>query len=413
VKPNGYTKVGLIENAITAAYAAFDCTGAGSVLASGAGGSGSITSVGDGWYKLTLTLTTQVAQTTYRLDAFVLSPSYTTGTIGGSWIPDGVSGVYLWGADLRLTSNVAVAPVYQPITASWAATISGNHATQATSANRPVLSARVNQLLATATLATQNVTTRAATYTLAFSGAGTVTASGTNVGVYNAGVNSLTCTAGTLTLTVVGSVTLADLRVTNDGIGLPAYQAVITSTNYDTSGFPLYLSFDGTNDSLATGTITPGTNKAQVFAGVRKLSDAAQAIVVELSATIASNAGSFALTAPNSAAANYNFSSKGTTQTDNVVTTYTSPLTNVLSGIGDIAGPSNVIRVNGAQVGSVTTTQGTGNYLAYPLYIGRRAGTSLAFTGNIYSLIIRFGSNLPTSTIAQTETWVNGKTLAY
>lgn len=291
--------------------------------------------------------------------------------------------------------------------------LAGNHATQATSANRPVLSARVNQLLATATLATQNVTTRAATYTLAFSGAGTVTTSGTNVGVYSAGVNSLVCTAGTLTLTVSGSVTLADLRVTNDGVGLPAYQAVITSTNYDTSGFPLYLSFDGTNDSLATGTITPGTNKVQVFAGVRKLSDAAQAIVAELSATIASNAGSFALTAPNSAAANYNFSSKGTTQTDNVVTTYTSPLTNVLSGIGDIAGPSNVIRVNGAQVGSVITTQGTGNYLAYPLYIGRRAGTSLAFTGNIYSLIIRFGSNLPTSTIAQTETWVNGKTLAY
>lgn len=174
-----------------------------------------------------------------------------------------------------------------------------------------------------------------------------------------------------------------------------------------------YLFFDGTDDSLATATITPGTNKAQVFAGVRKLSDAAQAIVAELSATIASNAGSFALTAPNSAAANYNFSSKGTTQTDNVVTTYTSPLTNVLSGIGDIAGPSNVIRVNGAQVGSVITTQGTGNYLAYPLYIGRRGGTSLAFTGNIYSLIIRFGSNLPTSTIAQTETWVNEKTLAY
>ena len=175
-----------------------------------------------------------------------------------------------------------------------------------------------------------------------------------------------------------------------------------------------YLLFDGTDDSLATGTIDPGSvDKAQVFAGVRKTSDAALAIVAELSATIASNAGSFALTAPNSAAANYNFSSKGTTQTDNTVTTYTSPLTSVLSGIADIAGASNLIRANGAQVGSVLTTQGTGNYLAYPLYIGRRGGTSNPFTGRLYSLILRFGANLTAAQIASAEAYVNSKTGAY
>ena len=291
--------------------------------------------------------------------------------------------------------------------------LAGTHASQSTLASRPTLSARVNQLVATATLSTQSVTTLAATYTLAFSGTGTVTATGTNIGVYSAGSNSLVCTAGTLTLTVVGSVTLADLRVTNDGVGLPTYQNVVTSTNYDTSGFPLFLRFDGNDDSLATTSITPGTDKAPVFAGIRKTSDAALAIVAELSATIASNAGSFALTAPNSAAANYNFSSKGTTQTDNTVTTYTSPLTSVLSGIADIAGASNLIRVNGVQVGSVLTTQGTGNYLAYPLYIGRRGGTSNPFTGRLYSLIMRFGANLSDAQITSTETWINGKTKAY
>jgi len=204
-----------------------------------------------------------------------------------------------------------------------------------------------------------------------------------------------------------------DFRVTNDGVGLPTYQRVGAATDYDTSGFPFYLKFDGVNDSLATSTITPGVDKAQVFSGVRKLSDSAQAIVAELSATIAANAGSFALTAPNSAAANYNFSSKGTTQTDNTVTTYTSPLTTVLSGIGDIAGASNLIRANGTQVGSVLTTQGTGNYLAYPLYIGRRGGTSNPFNGQVYSMIVRFGANLSDAQIASTETWVNGKTKAY
>ena len=123
--------------------------------------------------------------------------------------------------------------------------------------------------------------------------------------------------------------------------------------------------------------------------------------------------GAFALTAPNSAAANYNFSSKGTTQTDNVVTTYTAPITSVISGLGDIAGASNLIRVNGSQVGSTLTTQGTGNYLAYPLYIGRRGGSTLPYNGRIYSLIARFGSNLTANQITSTETWVNGKTGAY
>ena len=50
--------------------------------------------------------------------------------------------------------------------------------------------------------------------------------------------------------------------------------------------------------------------------------------------------------------------------------------------------------------------QGTGDYLAYPLYIGRRAGASLPFNGQIYGLIVRFGANLSAATITQTETWL-------
>jgi hypothetical protein len=194
-----------------------------------------------------------------------------------------------------------------------------------------------------------------------------------------------------------------------------AYQKVVTQYEVTQTGIPSvsYIAFDGVDDGMVTGTITPATDKVQVFAGVRKLSDAAQKIVAEMSATIASNAGSFALTAPNSAAANYNFSSKGTTQTDNVVTTYTAPITNVISGLGDIAGASNLIRANGAQVGSTLTTQGTGNYLAYPLYIGRRGGTTLPYNGRLYSLIVRFGANLTTGQITSTEKWVNSKTGAF
>lgn len=206
----------------------------------------------------------------------------------------------------------------------------------------------------------------------------------------------------------------ADLRATNQVVvGLPVYQRVNTSTDYDTAAFPLYLKFDGVDDSLATAAIDfTGTEKMSVFAAERKLSDSAQGVIAELSATIASNNGSFMLTAPNSASANYNFSSKGTTQVDNTVTTYTSPLSGVLTGLADISAPSNVIRVNGTQAGSSTSSQGTGNYGNYALFVGRRNSASLQWTGNLYGLIVR-GALTSTPQISAAENWLRLRSRAY
>lgn len=389
-----------------------------------------------------------------------------------------------------------VATAYQPITSSWSATLAGNHATQATSTQRPIYG--VNPVIGTRNLLTysswsdavagspgtaptgwtigfgtgaqtslvgsldvngaqaiqfdadsgerifytQTVNVVAgstyilSTEILAVSGLGNTvvaivsgTATGTAVNVVNP--TSTGRVTATYVCTVSGSVTLRfGLGVTSAagtssitfkkpqfevGSKVTNYQKVVSQYEVTEVGVQSigYLAFDGVDDGMVTGTITPGTDKVQVFAGVRKLSDAAQKIVAEMSATIASNDGAFALTAPNSAAANYNFSSKGTTQTDNVVTTYTAPITSVISGLGDIAGASNLIRVNGTQVGSTLTTQGTGNYLAYPLYIGRRGGSTLPYNGRLYSLIVRFGSNLTTGQTTSTEKWVNSKTGAY
>ena len=208
----------------------------------------------------------------------------------------------------------------------------------------------------------------------------------------------------------------ADLRVANDGTALPDYQRVNTSSDYDTTGFPLYLKFDGSDDYMMTNTITPGTDKAQVFAGVRKLSDAARNLVVE----IGNNSNnSFVLdTAVNADATltgnYYRFISRGTSLAASAtLPDYPAPLTNVLTGIGDISGDSAILRVNGVQAASNTDDQGTGNYDAYPLYIGRRGGSSLPFNGRIYSLITRFGDNLTDARIASTEAYVNNKTKAY
>ena len=145
-----------------------------------------------------------------------------------------------------------------------------------------MLSARVNQYVGTATLATQNVTTLATNYTLTFTGTGTITLSGTATGAYSAGTHTITCTAGTLTSTVTGTVTNADIRVANVGVGLPVYQRVTTSTDYDTVSYPFFLRFDGVDDFLVTNSIDfTATDKMTVAAGVRKLSSAASSADVE------------------------------------------------------------------------------------------------------------------------------------
>jgi hypothetical protein len=196
-----------------------------------------------------------------------------------------------------------------------------------------------------------------------------------------------------------------------------AYQRVTDQWNVTQAGVPSvsYLAFDGSDDFMLTGTITPGTDKVQVFAGVRKLSDAARGVLVESSVTTVLNAGTFILNAPREASATYGFGSRGDAApvAPTAATPFASPITNILTGIGEIATNTAILRVNGTQAASTTVDQGTGNYLAYPLYIGRRGGTTLPFNGRIYSMIVRFGANLPLGTIQQTEAWVNQRTGTY
>ena len=299
----------------------------------------------------------------------------------------------------------------------------GNHAFQATATSRPVLSARYNLLLNTETLATQNVTTAATTQRLRFEGTGSITLSGTATGTYSAGSHTFSTTAGTLTLTVTGSVTKADLRASNDAFGQPAYQRVTTATNYDTVDFKPYLRFDGTDDWLQTNSINfTATDKMTVFAGVRKLSDAAYGMITELSTSFATlaNYGSFYFGAGNQSgspnAPAYSTGSRGSiaaaaAQSADAVT-YVAPITNVVTATHDISGDSTTIRADGATAASGTGDKGTGNFGNYPLYIGRRGGTTLPFNGLLYGLIVR-GAATTTATIQATETYMNGKTGAY
>jgi hypothetical protein len=197
------------------------------------------------------------------------------------------------------------------------------------------------------------------------------------------------------------------------------YQRVTTAFDVTEQGVAdtHYLFFDGVDDFLVTPTITPGGDKAQIFAGVRKLSDAATGVLVETSVNSGVNAGSFLLVAPSTLPETRGYRLRSGGSIPNAATVdsaaFNAPITNVVTGLIDISAYTASLRVNGAVSGTPSTAdQGTGNFLAYPLYIGTRSATAtpLPFNGRIYSLIVRFGSNLDAATITNAEKFVAGKT---
>ena len=181
-----------------------------------------------------------------------------------------------------------------------------------------------------------------------------------------------------------------------------------------------YLFFDGVDDSLSTGSIDfTSTDKMTVFAGVRKLGSTGENSVAEhgVPGTHA-NANTFLCAPGNGGDASAPIAS-ATRPYGGVAVPGAAPLTFVAGVLQDVAvggsGATNVrIRVNGSlptqnPYYSTNTTEALGNY---PLYIGRRGGTSLPFNGHLYSLIIR-GAASSASQIASAESYVNSKTGAY
>lgn len=365
-------------------------------------------------YRVSLTVSSYVSGT-----AALLLPGgsgrgaiTSNGTFTGIYTASSTGVIYLWAQGA--SNNTFVISDYS------VRELAGTHEVAINDAARGIYgwmpkTGRRNLLNATDTLATQSVTVTAAAHTLAFTGTGTVTLSGTSTagplvgtGASNRVTLTFTPTAGSLTLTVTGSVTLAQLEL---GSTDTAYQRVVSNYDITEAGVPscYYVLANGVNTAYVTPTITPNTDKVQVFAGARKNSDAAIGIFVEHSATIASNNGAFYVAAPITAgAANYHLVSKGTGP---VSATYTNaavaaPVTNVLTGLGDISGDRATLRVNGTQVAQSTADQGTGNYLAYPAYIYARGGTTLPFNGYDFGHAERFGPNLDAATIALVESLI-------
>jgi hypothetical protein len=161
---------------------------------------GVITSVGNGWYRCSITLVAAGA---------LVGPYFYLRTANGQtgiYLGDITKGLYLWGAML----NKGSAPgVYLATTTTARAGLAIDY-DPLTHVPKGLLYelAASNIIWNNATMSTQNVTSTAVPYTLSFWGTGTVTLSGTSTAgpLVGTGVNnrvSLTFTpsAGTLTLT--------------------------------------------------------------------------------------------------------------------------------------------------------------------------------------------------------------------
>lgn len=192
------------------------------------------------------------------------------------------------------------------------------------------------------------------------------------------------------------NVTGVDVRTADDAAkNVPAFQDVRSTADYDTDGFPHYLKFDGSDDGLATGSVDfAAFDKVSVWAGVTKLSDTGSGAIAELTASSASNTNAFILSGPAAAAGNnYFWRSKGSLEAQlTAPPVYAAPDSRVLTATGDIAGDTAVLRVNGIPAATSAADQGAGTFANAPLYIGRRGGTALPFNGRIYSLTVRESS---------------------
>ena len=235
-------------------------------------------------------------------------------------------------------------------------------------------------------------------------------------GWYRAQVTQKTLYADTTAIFVVVAVpTVTASAASFDVIGLQTeagasattYQRVTTATDYADVGAPRRIKYDGIDDFLQTASVDfSATDKMTVWAGVRKLSDAVIGVVVELSTNSDSTNGTFALAA-SVGGSGYYAQSRGTVRPTINATGYVAPHSAVLVAEAKISTDILRLHVNNAAPLSSATDQGTGNYGNYPLYFGRRAGTSLPFSGEVFSPEVIRGAASTAAQIDMVERVIN------
>ncbi len=171
-----------------------------------------------------------------------------------------------------------------------------------------------------------------------------------------------------------------------------------------------YLEFDGIDDRLNTPTITPGTSKMQLFAGFRKLTEGGNGILCELGS--GSTPRSFLVSAPTSNAANavnYLYRPDSGLVVNTVNDNFPLDTPGVLAATCDLAVSTSTTRIDGAPVLTVSSGLTAPQFNAGVLYIGGRASATLPFSGQLFGMAIRFGSELGLKEIAGMERYLSAR----
>jgi hypothetical protein len=166
---------------------------------------------------------------------------------------------------------------------------------------------------------------------------------------------------------------------------------------------------DGVDDNFETNAFDPAASLVTVCAGVRKLSDAFNGVLLEHSANADSTNGSFYLSSSSGGGANFIFFNRGTIIRSVTQSGHIAPASRVVSGIGDISGLLTRIRVNSTSSENVLSL-GTGNYTIQKNYLLARGGTVFFFNGYTFALCLRFAAT-DSSLLSRLEDFVAQKSL--
>lgn len=215
---------------------------------------------------------------------------------------------------------------------------------------------------------------------------------------------------GTVPVTAAGQI--VGMMRDKSGNGNHAVQATgAAKPILRNTGLLWWVEFDGIDDFLVTSTMDFSTlNKLSLFAGARKLSDTATQMLAEFSPVI-TNPGTFYLRAATSGAFDTVSTTDGIAFASDVGPAVAAPNTTVLTSIFDnaaAAGSQILYRVDAVSQAPNTGSTPAGNFGNFPLYIGRRGGLSLPFSGNLYGLIIR-GASTTAADIVATEKYIGTK----
>lgn len=153
-----------------------------------------------------------------------------------------------------------------------------------------------------------------------------------------------------------------------------------------------YLEFDGSDDFLQTNNIDfTATDKFSLFAGVQKMPATTVNMLCELSSfsTAETQANAFYLAVPETSTGTIFFRSRATVASNQIarVASGDGVRNCVITAKSDIPNDLNTISIDGVLGTPATADLGVGKLGNYPLFIGRRGGTTFPFNGHLYSLI--------------------------